>query len=286
MRRLPLVASFLLFIALCASLAYWGMQLFKPPLRPVAAPPRSVQADIRPEAAAAVFGGRRGNVAVASNYQLQGVIFSGSPHDSVAILSTDGKPAQAIRVDKEVVPGVTVKEVHRDYVLLSEGGAVKRVELPESAKGQGGIASASPAPVQRATPPMPGQAIPSRAQAAATPAPPAVPATPPAAMTPTPTPTVPSMPGAMAPQAQMPQPVPPGQIQVPAPPAATAPPTVVISPPPSAQTGGVPVAPSATIPAPVTGLPQTQAPATTPVPGAQALPGMQQQQQQPQQTVR
>jgi hypothetical protein len=36
----------------------------------------------------------------------------------------------------EVLPGVTVKEVNRRYVLLSEGGAIKRVELPEDAKAQ------------------------------------------------------------------------------------------------------------------------------------------------------
>ena len=33
MKRLPLITSFVLFIALCVSAAYWAMQLFKPPLR-------------------------------------------------------------------------------------------------------------------------------------------------------------------------------------------------------------------------------------------------------------
>ena len=151
MKRLPLFASFLLFILLCASIAYWGLQLFRPPLRPVAAPPRAVQAEIRPEAAGTLFGGRAGGAAVASNYQLKGVIFSGSPNDSVAILSADGKPAQAIRVGSETTPGVTIKEVHRDYVLLSDGGAIKRVELPESAKGQG-IATTAPLSTRPSTP--------------------------------------------------------------------------------------------------------------------------------------
>lgn len=144
MKRLPLVVSFVLFIALCASAAYWAMQLFTPPVRPVAAPPRVAKAEIKPEAAAALFGGGRSKVAVASNFQLRGVVVSDNGEESVAILSADGKPAQAIRVDKEVMPGVTIKEVHRDHVLLSEGGVTKRVELPESEKGQADVATMSP----------------------------------------------------------------------------------------------------------------------------------------------
>ena len=152
MKRLPLLTSFLLFLALCASIAYWALQLFKPPLRPVAAPPRAEQVEISPDAAAALFGGRPGKTAVASNYQLRGVIMAG-PHDSVAILSADGKPAQAVRVGMELTPGVSVKEVQRDYVLLSDGGATKRVELPESAKGLPGIASAAPVATRPSTTP-------------------------------------------------------------------------------------------------------------------------------------
>ncbi|GIZ50784.1 type II secretion system protein N [Noviherbaspirillum aridicola] len=169
MRRLPLVASFLLFILLCASAAYWAMQLFKPPLRPVAAPPRAAQPEIRPQAAAALFGARSRAVAAASNYQLRGVIFSGSPRDSVAIISADGKPAQAFRVESEIVPGVTVKEVHRGYVLIAEGGATKRIELPEDAPAQAGGVTVNPAlpPVTRTPVPTPAVPPPTRAQTAA-----------------------------------------------------------------------------------------------------------------------
>lgn len=171
MRRLPLVASFLLFVLLCASVAYWAMQLFKPPLRPVAAPPRTVQPEIRPQAAAALFGARSRPAAAASNYQLRGVIYSGSPRDSVAIISTDGKPAQSFRVDAEIVPGVTVTEVHRSYVMISENGASKRIELPEDAPALGGVSSANvnPAlpPVTRTPVPAPSIPTPTRAQTAA-----------------------------------------------------------------------------------------------------------------------
>jgi general secretion pathway protein C len=180
MKRLPLVASFVLFILLCASAAYWGLQLFKPPLRPVAAPPRAAKADISPEAAATLFGGRAGKVGVASNYQLQGVVMSGSADESIAILSANGKPALAVRVDAEVAPGVTVKEVHRNYVLLSDSGAVKRVELPENAKSEVNLATVSPvrSQSQPTRTPVPQQAPAPVSPSAVTPAQPVTPGMP------------------------------------------------------------------------------------------------------------
>jgi general secretion pathway protein C len=143
MKRWPLVASFVLFIALCASLAYWAMQFFKPPVRPVAAPPASVQAPPNIDAAATLFGGK-GNTALASNFQLKGVIMAGNAADSVAIIAADGKPAQAVRANAEVLPGVKITEVNRSYVLLMDNGVEKRVELPEDAKLASGIGSAAP----------------------------------------------------------------------------------------------------------------------------------------------
>lgn len=160
MKRWPLVISFVLFIALCATLAYWAMQFFKPPVRPVAAPPPSAQAPVNIDAAASLFGGRA-NAAVASNFQLKGVIMAGTPADSVAIIAADGKPAQAIRANSEVAPGVKVKEVHRGYVVLLDNGVEKRVELPEENQLAMGMERASAAPVAaKPMPPRPAPAMP------------------------------------------------------------------------------------------------------------------------------
>lgn len=159
MKRLPAPASFILFIALCASIAYWAMQLFKPQARPVAAPPPAAQPAANIDAAAGLFGGRS-SVAVASNYQLRGVVVSGNADESVAILATEGKPAQAIRANMEIAPGVKVQEVHRGYVVLSEHGVPKRVELPQESKSQAG---ADPA----GRPPVPNRATPSQQPSAA-----------------------------------------------------------------------------------------------------------------------
>jgi len=138
MKRWPLVATFALFIAASISAAYWAMQLFKPPLRPVAALPQTVQPVPRMDAAAALFGGRPA-VSIAGNFRLKGVLVANNMAESVAILAADGKPAQAFRVNAEVAPGVRVMEVQAHYVLLSEKGGVKRVELPEDAKGRAKI---------------------------------------------------------------------------------------------------------------------------------------------------
>lgn len=148
MKRWPLIASFLLFIALCMSAAYWAMQLFKPTARAVAAPPPVIQPAPRLDAAANLLGGRT-IVAVASNFQLKGVVVSSNPAESVAILAASGRPTKAFRTNAEVMPGVTVKEVQRGYVLLLENGVGKRVELPEKTRRQ---VQAQPSPVPVASP--------------------------------------------------------------------------------------------------------------------------------------
>lgn len=156
MKRQPLIASFVLFVALCASVAYWGLQLLKPQSRAVAAPPPASQAEARLDAAAGLFGGRKQEAAVASNYALRGVVVARNARESVAILSTDGKPAQAFGIGANVAPGVTVKEVHPDHVLLAEGGVAKRVPLPETTQPQvGGVTNrTSVAPGLQPPPPQ------------------------------------------------------------------------------------------------------------------------------------
>lgn len=135
MNRLPLIASFVLFLGLCASAAYWGIQFFKPAQRAVVAPPETNQTIPALDAAATLLGGHA-NAVLASNFQLKGVVVSGTPVESVAIMASNGKPEQAIRANAEVLPGVMVKEVNSQYVLLKEGGVIKRVELPANPKRQ------------------------------------------------------------------------------------------------------------------------------------------------------
>lgn len=133
MKRWPIFFSFVLFIALCVSAAYWAMQWFNPPVRAVAAPLPVTPPAPRLDAAAGLLGGRS-SITTASNFQLTGVVVASNPAESVAILTMDGKPPKSVRTNEEIKPGVKVKEVQRGYVLLSEGGTIKRVELPKDTK--------------------------------------------------------------------------------------------------------------------------------------------------------
>lgn len=128
MKRLPLIVTVLAVVLLSASLAYWGLQLFKPQQRAIAAPPPPPPMGVNVDAAKGLFGGQV-MVAAVSNYQLKGVV-AARGEDSAAIIAVDGKPAMSVAIGKEVVPGVTVKEVHAKHVILSEGGVNKRVDLP------------------------------------------------------------------------------------------------------------------------------------------------------------
>lgn len=129
MKRLPALLSLLLFVALCASLAYWLLQWLAPAPRAVAAPPVA-QTPMPPLSAAFnLFGGNPQSGAMA--IQLRGIIHSGRASDSVAIIAVEGKPARALQVQSEVVPGIQLKQIRARTVILSERGGDREVMLPE-----------------------------------------------------------------------------------------------------------------------------------------------------------
>ncbi|MBC7455018.1 MAG: hypothetical protein H7335_15210 [Massilia sp.] len=146
MKRLPILLSLCALIALSASLAYWLLQLYQPAQRPLAALPATALAEPSVDAAATLFGGQA-STALASNYQLTGVIVAG--RDSVAIIVADGSPPKALKLGREVVSGVAVQEVHPRYVLLADGGVLKRIELASDGKVVSSSAALLPAPQAR-----------------------------------------------------------------------------------------------------------------------------------------
>jgi general secretion pathway protein C len=152
-KRLPLLFSLLALILLAASIAYWVLQLYKPEQRPLAAAPATAQAEPSPDAAATLFGGQP-SVAAVSNFQLTGVVSAGP--NSAVIIVADGAPPVAVRIGREIAPGVVVQEVHAKYVMLSDGGVLKRVELATDTRPAGGASAPPPAPVPVAAAPAPG----------------------------------------------------------------------------------------------------------------------------------
>ena len=150
MKRLPLLFTLLALIFLAVSATYWGMQLYKPVQRPIAAAATASLPEPSPDAAATLFGGQPvANVAM--NYQLTGIIFAG--RDSAAIIVADGQPPKALKVGRELAPGVSISEVHARYVMLSEGGVMKRVDLAVDTKPAIPLSGAAAPPM--AMPPQP-----------------------------------------------------------------------------------------------------------------------------------
>jgi general secretion pathway protein C len=152
MKRMPLILSLLAVIALSASVAFWFLQLYKGPQRPMAAIAEAPMPDPAPDAAATLFGGQA-VTAGPSNYQLTGVVAAG--RESMAILVADGQPPRALAVGREIASGVTVKEVHPKYVMLSEGGVLKRVDLATDSKAGTSLALAAPIANQNQPQPQP-----------------------------------------------------------------------------------------------------------------------------------
>lgn len=128
MKRTPLIISFILFITVCASTAYWVLQFIQPQPRPMVAPPESVQLAPPLSAAAVLFGGSVG-VHSADNYILTGIILAARPADRIAILASTGQAAHPYRLHAQIASGVELVEIQPDHVLLSEHGVLKQLNL-------------------------------------------------------------------------------------------------------------------------------------------------------------
>ncbi len=168
MQRAPTVIAFLLFLVLCASIAYWLLQWMAPPPRAVAAPPQAARAEPAVAAAANLFGGRA--AAGMANVQLKGILRTGSPKGSIAIIAIEGKPARALPANAEISSGLTVREINTRSVVLSDRGAERELTLPAFAAQEGAMSSVpgrSPEPQPVASPvqqPAPQQQQPAQPQ--------------------------------------------------------------------------------------------------------------------------
>lgn len=134
MKRLPVIANFLLFLMLCASITYWVLQWMAPSTRPLIVPMPVERALPEMSAAANLFGGNAEAISAIS-VQLSGIIMANRGADSVAIIALPGKPARSLHVNAEVIEGLVVKKINSRSVVLSERGVDREVRLPEFAAG-------------------------------------------------------------------------------------------------------------------------------------------------------
>lgn len=123
-----IAANVVLLVILCASATYWTLRLFKAPQRAVSvAPPTPIRTDSA--AITSLFGTVS---AVASNFQLRGIVLARPAADSVAIIAADGKPARALKTGGEIVAGASLIQIHADHIVISDNGVQKRVPLPST----------------------------------------------------------------------------------------------------------------------------------------------------------
>jgi general secretion pathway protein C len=77
----------------------------------------------------------------------------------------EGSPPKALKVGRELAPGISLSEVHPRYVMLSDGGVMKRLELAADAKGAapmggaGGAGGMAQQPVNAGMPAAPASGV-------------------------------------------------------------------------------------------------------------------------------
>jgi general secretion pathway protein C len=143
-RTSNLIAIVLLTAMILASSAYWIMRLRAP------APLANVSATSMPAPAAAMsatealFGERPAALSSLGDLRVTGVVIDANPVDSIAIVIEAEHPGRAVRVGTDVAPGIRLMEVHRRYVVLSDGTSNTRINLPEGATQEAAAPQTAP----------------------------------------------------------------------------------------------------------------------------------------------
>ncbi|MDL1907939.1 hypothetical protein FBR03_10875, partial [Betaproteobacteria bacterium PRO1] len=166
-RWAPAAASLAMFALLCATIAYWALQLLAPavPIAPAGSLAGAGDA-ADPVSAGRLFGLPSGSGSAQapvapSSIQVLGV--AASELRGSAVLSVDGKPARAFMVGDAVSAAAKLVEVRPGAVVIERNGA--RVELPAPQRpsvatlwagpARSGEAPTATAPPARVVPPPP-----------------------------------------------------------------------------------------------------------------------------------
>lgn len=136
--RLPNAVSFLFFVGIWVSVSFWFQQWLVPPKQAVELMPVAEQSTPPLASAANLFGGSE-QTSILANVQINGVIRSNSSKDSVVIITADGGPSRALRLNSEIMPGIVVKAINAHSVIVAGKGTEREIALPAFAS-QGGIA--------------------------------------------------------------------------------------------------------------------------------------------------
>jgi general secretion pathway protein C len=132
---IPRAVGIILAALLVASVTEWVLTLSarRTPAEPVrvvdAAPVESVQAtDVTP--VARLFGA--GSASDVGGIRALGVMAEGGTGRGIAVLGIEGKPAKSYRSGDTVAPGVILKEVRKDGVVISRAGVAQELRLTKT----------------------------------------------------------------------------------------------------------------------------------------------------------
>ena len=128
MKKLPHFFSVLSLIILGVSCVFWSRQIH-PLQQHTGAPILKSYVATMPLQWSNLFGADQSSHDHGSHYQLQGVVVAQNKHDSAAIISINGKPALHWHIDQVMMEGVTLTEVHDNYVIIKEVDVEKRIPL-------------------------------------------------------------------------------------------------------------------------------------------------------------
>jgi hypothetical protein len=133
-----------LVLVLAWQLAYWTWQFAAPP---AVSDARGDGKDVDLAAIARLFGGAppagSAQVASTSGLRLKGVIAPTPGVAASAIFSAGSGKDFAVYVGRELQPGVKLKEVHPDHVIVSRNGVDERIDLDVMRGNKSSAAQAS-----------------------------------------------------------------------------------------------------------------------------------------------
>jgi general secretion pathway protein C len=137
MKVLPRIISFLLFALLIGIIAFWASRLMAPA---TAIAPAAVNSDNNNASNSSwtkqLFGNAPSGPSVAagpvadSQLAVLGVITGGS---GAAVISIEGKPGKAFGVGELVTPGVRIREITSENVVIDRNGSMVKLAAPPKA---------------------------------------------------------------------------------------------------------------------------------------------------------
>jgi hypothetical protein len=146
----PRVASVLLAVILVVSVTDWALTFSarRTPTEPVRVlpagevDPQTQLTDVAP--IARLFGAA--SSAEAGGIRALGVMAEGASGRGIALIGVNGQPTRSYRSGEVIAPGVVLKEVRKDGVILSRSGRLQELRLPTRTPTQ---SAPAPSPIQR-----------------------------------------------------------------------------------------------------------------------------------------